>query len=79
MRNFHVPLPQPLYERLRDEAQLAAQPATALARAAIQAWLDQLEQERLHREIVAYAQAYGGTAFDLDEDLKVISFHESWN
>ncbi len=73
MRNFHVPLPQPLYDRLRIEAKRTAQPATALARSAIQAWLDQMEQEQLHREIVAYAQMHGGTELDLDEDFESAS------
>lgn len=73
MRNFHVPLPEPLYERLRHEAKLTAQPATTVARAAIQAWLDELEQERLYREIMAYAEANAGTEFDLDEDFEAAS------
>lgn len=70
MQNFHVPLPKPLYDRLRNEAKRTAQPATVLVRSAIKEWLDQLEEERLHQEIVAYAKAHGGTEFDLDEDLE---------
>ena len=34
-RNFHVPLPEALYERLRMEAEQSAEPATEIARQAI--------------------------------------------
>ena len=76
-RNFHVPLPEDLYERLRHASEQAAQPATALAREAIAQWLGQRERERLAQEIAQYAAATGGTAEDLDEDLEAASL-ELW-
>ena len=39
MKNFHVPLPEQTYTRLRAEAERTQAPATALAREAIEWWL----------------------------------------
>ena len=39
VRNFHVPLPEALYQRLQKEAEERSIPATQLARKAIEAWL----------------------------------------
>lgn len=76
-RNFHVPLPEDLYERLRHASERAAQPATVLAREAIAQWLEQRERERLAQEIAQYAAATAGGAEDLDEDLEEASL-EVW-
>ena len=69
-RNFHIPLPQDLYAMLRDEVRRSGEPATALARKALAEWLQQRRAQRLHDEIVAYAEAVAGTENDLDEDLE---------
>ncbi|MBI2218167.1 MAG: hypothetical protein HYU51_12795 [Candidatus Rokubacteria bacterium] len=37
VRNFHLPLPEPLYRRLREAAAQTNQPATTVARYAIEA------------------------------------------
>jgi len=52
VRNFHVPLPEPLYRRLRDAAARAHQPATVVARNAIEAWLRQ-QRRAFVREAIA--------------------------
>ena len=69
-KNFHVPLPEPLYNRLKEEAVKCSIPATKLARQAIKFWLKEREKNNLHSAIKNYASQYGGSEFDLDEDLE---------
>jgi predicted transcriptional regulator len=45
MRNFHLPLPEETYDRLRRAAERSKEPATALAREAIECWLRQQLRE----------------------------------
>ena len=72
-RNFHVPLPEELYKRLREEAERSDQPATVLARDAIERWLRDREKSALHDAIAEYATRHGGTAVDIDEELEEVS------
>ena len=69
-RNFHIPLPEQLYLRLKEAANRQRRPATQLAKQAVEYWL--LEQERLalHEEISEYAAQVAGTEADLDETLE---------
>lgn len=73
MKNLHVPLPQPLYRRLRAEAKRANRPATALAREAIDLWLAEQYRASVHDEIASYARNVAGTSDDLDPDLEAAS------
>src|SRR2546425_9535553 len=59
VRNFHLPLPEPTYRRLRDAAQRANQPATVVARYAIESWLRQQRKAALH-EAVSLPAGSGG-------------------
>lgn len=68
--NFHLPLPADLHEMLRDEAERSGQPATTLAREALQSWLAQRRRQRRHEEIAAWAAEHAGSALDLDRDLE---------
>lgn len=70
LSNFHLPLPPDLHELLRDEAARLGQPATTVAREALQSWLIQRRRERLHGEIAAWAAEHAGTSLDLDKDLE---------
>ena len=70
MKNFHVPLPEQTYTRLREEAERAQTPATALAREAIEWWLRQQLRRTRHQQIAAYAAEMAGTELDLDPDLE---------
>jgi len=70
IRNFHVPLPDPLYRRLRDAAKRTSQPATTLARYAIDHWLRQQQRSMVREAIATYAAAVAGTRDDLDEALE---------
>jgi predicted transcriptional regulator len=73
LRNFHVPLPEDLYGRLREEAGRTRKPATVLARYAIEDWLEQREKAELREAIAAYAAQRAGTEHDLNEDLEQAS------
>ncbi len=68
--NFHVPLPKVLYERLREEATRSKQPATALAREAIDSWLKQKERELLAEQLSLYVEQHAGSEYDLDEEFE---------
>ena len=77
VRNFHLPLPEPLYRRLRDAAERTKQPATTLARYAIDTWLRQHRKAMVREAIAEYATKVAGTPDDLDEDLEKASL-EHW-
>jgi hypothetical protein len=70
IRNFHLPLPDPLYRALRQEAAAVRQPATTVARRAIEAWLRQQKRRALHEAIARYAAAAAGTRDDYDADIE---------
>jgi hypothetical protein len=77
VRNFHLPLPEPLYRRLRDTAARANQPATTVARYAIESWLRQQQKAVVREAIAAYAAKVAGTQDDLDTDLEAAAL-ETW-
>ena len=70
LKNFHVPLPVDLYQRLRKSARSAGRPATELAREAIALWLEQRRRESLHQALSEYTKRWAGTDGDLDEKLE---------
>lgn len=70
LRNFHLPLPDDVYRALREEAAAVKQPATAIARQAIESWLRERRKAALREAIAAYAAEHGGTAADLDPVLE---------
>ena len=69
-QNFHLPLPDAVYRRLRKEADRRRVPATTLAREAVEVWLEKAHWDALHAEIAQYAQQQAGTKADLDEQLE---------
>jgi predicted transcriptional regulator len=73
VRNFHLPLPEPLYRRLQDVAARANRPATAVARYAIDSWLRQQRRVAVREAIAAYAAGAAGSREDLDPDLEAAS------
>lgn len=73
MKNLHVPLPEELHSGLRSESKRTRRPATALARQAIQSWLEEQQKQALHREIAAFAERHKDTPLDLDPDLEQTS------
>ena len=70
MKNFHLPLPEQTYLRLRAEAERTQVPATTLAREAVDAWLRQQSRKARQDAIAAYATEMAGTPLDLDTDLE---------
>ena len=70
MKNFHLPLPEQTYSRLKAEAERAQVPATILAREAINSWLRQQLRKARHDAIADYAAEMAGTNLDLDSDLE---------
>ena len=77
IKNFHLPLPGPTYRRLREAADRAKQPATVVARYAIEAWLRDQRRTALHEAIAKYAAEVAGSLDDLDPDLEAASL-ELW-
>jgi hypothetical protein len=77
VRNFHLPLPEPLYRRLQDVAARANRPATAVARYAIETWLRQQRRAAVREAVAAYAAEVAGSRQDLDPDLEAASL-EAW-
>lgn len=71
--NFHVPLPELVYQRLKSVAKQRHKPATQLARQALEQWLEQQERLAVHEEIALYAATIAGTADDLDESFEAAS------
>ena len=70
MKNFHLPLPEEIYIRLRAEAERTQVPATTLAREAVDGWLRQQSRKARLDAIAAYATEMAGTPLDLDPDLE---------
>lgn len=68
--NFHLPLPEGLYDRLRSEARKRGRPATVVARQALEAWLRHQRRMELHEAIAAYARRQAGGSADLDAELE---------
>ena len=68
--NFHVPLPDSLYNALKLASVETRRTRTDIAREAIIMWLAELERHRVDREIEAYARAMAGSPADLDPDLE---------
>ena len=79
IRNFHLPLPDPLYQSLRKQAERLKRPATGLAREAIESWLRQRHREALREAISDYAARHAGSDIDLDEELEAASIEHLLN
>lgn len=77
VKNFHLPLPEDLYAALREEATALKQPATVIAREAIEAWLRERRRASVRESIAAYAARHAGTTADLDPALEAASL-ELW-
>jgi predicted DNA-binding protein len=73
IHNFHIPLPEQLYNRLREVAKRQRRPATQMAKQAVEYWLGEQEKLALHEEIASYAAAASGSAEDLNEQLEAAS------
>ncbi len=70
MKNFHLPLPDQIYDELKSEAERSRMPATSMARYAIQTWLAARKKTARRQAIAAYAAEMAGSEFDLDRALE---------
>jgi hypothetical protein len=73
IRNFHLPLPEGVYEALRHEAAQLRKPATAVAREVIETWLRDRKRAVVREAIAVYAVRHAGTTADLDPSLEKAS------
>lgn len=73
IHNFHIPLPNQLYTRLREVAKRQNRPATQMAKQAVEYWLEEQEKLALHEEIASYATHAAGSSEDLDIQLEEAS------
>jgi len=69
-RNFHLPLPEDLYDELRSAAREAAQPATRFAQQLMRAGLEDWRRARRRLEVAVYARQIAGSTEDLDPELE---------
>ena len=69
-KNFHVPLPEALYDELRTAAREADRPATKFAQDLMRAGLDEWRRTRRRQQVAAYAREVAGTEEDLDTELE---------
>jgi len=69
-KNFHVPLPTPIYEALRAEALRQKRPATQLARDAIVRSLTEQRRLKTEKALRDYVAAVAGTGHDVDFELE---------
>ena len=79
MKNFHLPLPEEAYADLRAEAERMRQPATALAREAIELWLRARRKATRHSAIASYAAEMAGTESGLDPRLESAAIEQLIN
>lgn len=70
MQNFHLPLPDDLYEAIRAESRRTKTPATRLARQAIDEWLAGRRREARAEALRQYVEACAGGPEDLDPELE---------
>lgn len=74
-KNLHVPLPEDVHAELKAQAQRVGEPATVLARRAIEERVRALKREQITDEITAYATAMAGTEFDFDPAVSAAGMH----
>lgn len=68
-QQIQISLPPELFQQLQAEAERQQQAAGTLAQQAIESWLKIRREELIDAEIAAYAERFGGTDVDLDEEL----------
>ena len=74
---LNVPLNPEVREELEAQARRVGEPATVLARRAIEDHVRALQREQIADEIAAYAEAMAGTEFDFDPAIEAAGL-EVW-
>ena len=70
MKHIHLPLSEAVHAALVEEAQRRGQPATSLAREAVERLIAEAERQKIEAELEAYIRAEAGGPHDLDEALE---------
>lgn len=68
MKTVHLPLPEDVHSLLVRHARATGESATALARAAVEKLVWELEREAIRAQVAAYAAEMAGTDHDLDPE-----------
>ena len=63
-KKLNLPLPEEMHTALFDEARRSGEPATRLARAAINEWLEKRARERRAEKVRRFALEHGGSKYD---------------
>ena len=75
-KKLNLPLPEEMHTALFDEARRSGEPATRLARAAINEWLEKRARERRAEKVRRVALEHGGSKYDLDPVLESVAAEE---
>ena len=75
-KKLNVPLPKEMHTALFDEARRSGEPATRLARTAINDWLEKRARERRKEQVRQFALENAGSEYDLDPLLESIAAEE---
>ena len=75
-KKLNLPLPEEMHTALFDEARRSGEPATRLARAAINDWLERRARERRNEQVRQFALEHGGSEYDLDPALESLAAEE---
>ncbi|MBC7473759.1 MAG: hypothetical protein H7263_05665 [Candidatus Sericytochromatia bacterium] len=70
MKNMHIPLPIQWYEKLSEISKERNTSATELVRNAVIQFLKEEEKKKVALAIEEFAIEFGGTDFDLDNELE---------
>ncbi len=70
MKHLHLPLTEDVHAALMSEALRRGQPATTLAREAVERLVLDARRQATETELEAYIRAEAGGPHDLDEDLE---------
>jgi hypothetical protein len=63
---IHVPLPKELYIWLKEESKRSRQPATVIAREALESLRKAQQKKQRETDLAAFIEAHAGTDWDYD-------------
>jgi len=75
-KKLNLPLSEEMHAALFDEARRTGVPATRLARAALEEWLENRKREARKEEVRRFALKHAGSEHDLDHDLERMAAEE---
>ena len=75
-KKLNLPLPEEMHTALFDEARRSGEPATRLARTAINDWLEKRARERRTEQVRQFALEHAGNEYDRDPALESVAAEE---